>query len=819
MNIFRFGLIARIALLVVCVELVAFGALAWFYANHFTNAMQERTYARLHLIGDMLANGELAISALSRKQLMSDMLGARYLSGMAIGGSGFVIVSTNPAYLGRPARDIPGFNAKWLTATTPNTQLLGAKDTLTTVMHVHASEGGMPLYTTVLTISTADLNAMKHTIVWQGLLGSLLFILLTSAAIVLIAQRLITQRVATSLAVLKNVEGGALEARIPVSSPDELGQLQTGINSMTEKLGTLLVQHRTNAEELRKQKDLLNSIIQHAPIRVFWKDRDSRYAGGNTQFAYDAGLSSSDELIGKDDFDMCWRDHAESYRADDQAIMESGIPKLEYEETQTTPDGRAIWISTSKVPLRDEHDQIVGVLGIYTDITARKQAEEQIRNLAYFDPLTTLPNRRLLLERLQQSMSASLHSGEYGALLMLDLDNFKDLNDSQGHDVGDNLLIQVAARLRGNVNWADTVARIGGDEYVIITDMLGTDEAAAAVHAEELAETVRIALYEPFELKNGDLTHYNTSSIGVTLYQGNAEPVEMLLKQADVALYQAKNAGRNAIRFFNVDMQTAIDKRAHLATGLRNGLASNELRLYYQPQVDLNGKLIGAEALLRWLPQDGAPISPGVFIPLAEETGLILPIGEWVFEQTCIQLKQWEALPQTRSLTLAVNISALQFRQPDFVEIVSRQVTQSGIDPTKLKLEITESVVLSHVDEVIDNMQRLKQLGIAFSLDDFGTGFSSLSYLKRLPIDQLKIDQSFVHDIMRDKNDAAIVRAILAISKSLGINVVAEGVETAEQRDFLLQHGCKNFQGYLFGRPLPMDEWPQSLFDTRTIAS
>lgn len=817
MKIFKFGLIARIALLVVCVELVAFGTLTWFYANHFTNAMQERTYARLHLMGNMFAHGELAISTLSRKQLMSDMLGARYLSGMAIGGSGFVIVSTNPAYLGRPARDVPGFNAKWLTAPAANTQFIDTEDSLTTVMHIRATEGGTPLYTTVLTISTAGLKTMKRTIVWQGLLGSLLFILLTSAAIVLIAQRLITRRVTTSLAVLKNVEGGELDARIPVSSPDELGQLQAGINSMTEKLGSLLVQHRTNAEELRKQKDLLNSIIQHAPIRVFWKDRESRFVGGNAQFAHDAGLHNPDELIGKSDFDMCWHDQAELYRADDQAIMESGIPKLEYEETQTTPDGRAIWISTSKVPLRDEEDRIVGVLGIYTDITARKQAEEQIRNLAYFDPLTTLPNRRLLLERLQQSMSTSLRSGEYGALLMLDLDNFKDLNDSQGHDVGDSLLIQVAARLRENVNWADTVARIGGDEYVIITDTLGTDEASAAVHAEELAETVRIALCEPFVLKNGDLTHYNTSSIGVTLYYGDAEPVEMLLKQADVALYQAKNAGRNTIRFFNVDMQTAIDKRTHLATGLRNGLASNELRLYYQPQVDLHGKLIGAEALLRWLPQNEAPVSPSVFIPLAEETGLILPIGEWVFEQTCIQLKQWETQQQTRSLALAVNVSALQFRQPDFVEKVSQQVIQSGIDPTKLKLEITESVVLSHIDEVIDNMQRLKELGVTFSLDDFGTGFSSLSYLKRLPIDQLKIDQSFVRDIMQDKNDAAIVRAILAISRSLGISVVAEGVETAAQREFLLQHGCENFQGYLFSRPLPIEEWPQSFFDTKIV--
>ncbi|MDR3395911.1 MAG: EAL domain-containing protein [Parasulfuritortus sp.] len=809
MKPFKLGLIARIALLVIGVEVAAFSALGWFYTDQFSTAIVGHTNARLKLVGRMIANDELAISTLSRRQLMSDMVGAPYLDGMVIGGNGLVIVSTEPAHLGRPASDIPGFDKRWISATAPDQQFIAVKDTLTSVTHIRSTEGGAPVYYTIITISTADLNALKRNITLWGQLGSLLFILLSSAGIVLIAQRLITRRVNTSLATLKEVEQGNLDARIRVFSDDELGQLQRGINSMTDKVGSLLNQHRQNAEALKQQKDLLTSVIQHSPIRVFWKDRDLRYLGCNSQFAEDAGLGKPEELIGKTDFEMAWRDQAELYRADDLNVMETAIPKLDFEEPQTTPDGRTIWLSTSKVPLRGEDNQIIGVLGIYSDITTRKQAEDQIRNLAYFDPLTGLPNRRLLMDRLRQSMSVSIRNRQYGALLMLDLDNFKDLNDSQGHDVGDQLLVEVGTRLREHMRQADTVARLGGDEFVVVSESLGEDEASAAIQARGIAEKVRLALIRPYALKNGELAHYSTPSIGVTLFHGQDTSLDLLLKQADVAMYQAKSAGRNAIRFFSKVMQTTIEARAQMAMGLRNGLDRGELRLYYQPQVDGLGNLIGAEALLRWLPPDAAPISPAVFIPLAEETGLILPIGEWVFEQACLQLKRWEQDSDTRSLTLAVNVSAHQFRQPDFVERVQTHLDLSGIDPTRLKLELTESVMLTQVDEAIVRMQSLKQLGVSFSLDDFGTGFSSLSYLKRLPLDQIKIDQSFIRDISHDPNDAAIVRAILAMSESLGISVIAEGVETEDQRAFLLRHGCEHYQGYLFGKPLPIEEWPE----------
>ncbi len=813
MKTFRPGLITRIALLVISVQVLAFGAVGWFYADSFSGMLVKRTYTRLRLIGQMMADDELAISSLSRKPLMSDLIGAHYINGMAVGGNGLVIVSTESAFLGRPARDVLNFDPGMLSPERPNEQYVTGKDTLTAILHIHSDQNASPLYYVVLTISTAELNAARRSIALWGQLGSLLFILLTSAGIVLIAQRLITGRVQSSLDVLKRVEEGALDARIPVSSDDELGQLQTGINSMTEKVGSLLTEHRLNAEELRKQKDLLSSIIQHAPMRVFWKDRELRYVGCNLQFAHDAGLSEPEQVVGRTDYDMGWREQAKRYRADDQAIMDTGIPKLDFEEPQTTPDGHTIWLSTSKVPLRDESDQIVGILGIYTDITARKQAEEQIRNLAYFDPLTMLPNRRFLMDRLRQSLAGSVRNRQYGALLMLDLDNFKDLNDTQGHDVGDSLLTQVGDRLKESTRKTDTIARLGGDEYVVIAELLGADEASAALHAKQIAEKVHAALIHPYILKEGTFTHYSTSSIGVTLFLGEESSVDVLLKQADVALYQAKSAGRNAIRFFNAAMQTSIDERARMATGLRNALEQGELQLYYQPQVNSDGRLIGAEALLRWIPRESAPISPGVFIPLAEETGLILPIGAWVFEQACNQLKQWESRAETRDLTLAVNVSALQFRQPDFVEQVSRQIAKYEIDPTKLKLELTESVVLAHIDDVIERMHQLKALGLAFSLDDFGTGFSSLSYLKRLPLDQIKIDQSFVRDILLDQNDAAIVRAILAITQSLGLNVIAEGVEEDAQRTFLRDHGCENFQGYLFGRPMPLEEWPPTLFE------
>jgi len=486
-------------------------------------------------------------------------------------------------------------------------------------------------------------------------------------------------------------------------------------------------------------------------------------------------------------------------------------------------NGDFFWATHRCRQVRDAAGNDHGRRVTVRDISARKEAEEQIRNLAYFDSLTGLPNRRLLLERLGHALIASRCNQHYGALLMIDLDHFKTLNDTQGHEKGDRLLIEVAHRMSQIIRAQDTASRLGGDEYVLLLETLGQDEATAANRAEDIAEKIHHRLSAPYVISGDDKTHYCTCSIGLTLFNGEEEQtVEVLLKQADVALYQAKDAGRNTTRFFNPAMQMAIESRMALETALRQALARDELQLHYQPQIDQNGRCIGAEALLRWQRPDLGLISPMQFIPLAEETGLIFPIGRWVIDTACAQLKTWEAQPATRSLQLAINVSARQFHQPDFVAQVSDSLERSGANPARLKLELTESVILENADPVIERMRQLHALGVGFSMDDFGTGYSSLSYLKRLPLDQLKIDQSFVRDITTDPNDAAIVRAILAMSHSLGLQVIAEGVETEEQQIFLRENGCDAFQGYLFGRPIPIGEWPldpdQSAF-VDTIAS
>ena len=483
---------------------------------------------------------------------------------------------------------------------------------------------------------------------------------------------------------------------------------------------------------------------------------------------------------------------------------EKGMYEGEYISTLS---GIQVWIAMSCAPLKVTYGHIEGGIAIVEDITDRHRSEDEIRHLAYFDPLTHLPNRRLLMDRLGHAMTTSNRSREYGALMILDLDNFKRLNDTQGHDVGDRLLIEVAQRLSDSLRQEDTVSRLGGDEYVALLEGLNQSKSGAAAQAEAIAEKIRLALNQPYVLGGSETEYFSTTSIGLTLFRGLEASTEVLLKQADVALYQAKGAGRNAVRFFSPAMQSSIESRTALEGAIRRGLAKNEFRLYYQPQVDQDGRLVGAEALIRWLSPNQGLISPALFIPLAEETGLILPLGQWVLDTACVQIKAWEDDPRTQNLQVSVNVSARQFHQPDFVEQVRRSLLISGANPSRLKLEVTESVVLDDIETVIQRMRQVDGLGVRFSLDDFGTGYSSLSYLKRLPLDQIKIDQSFVRDVPGDPNDAAIVSAILAMSQSLGLQVIAEGVETPAQRDFLLQHGCHAFQGYLFGRPAPIEEW------------
>lgn len=471
-----------------------------------------------------------------------------------------------------------------------------------------------------------------------------------------------------------------------------------------------------------------------------------------------------------------------------------------------------IWLSISAVT---ESDGVVThYVGSHNDITERKKAEDKIQSLAFYDPLTSLPNRRLLMDRIGQALSSSARSGQQGALLFIDLDNFKVLNDTLGHDVGDLLLQQVAQCLIACVREDDTVARIGGDEFVIVLSDLGKRAIEAAEQAEEIGEKILASLNQTYQLDAYE--RHSAASIGINLFNGHQSSQEELMKQADIAMYQSKKAGRNTLRFFDSQMQNSINAHAELEAELHKALDNHQFRLFFQIQVGSKNQPLGAEGLIRWQHPERGLVSPIEFIALAEETELILTMGLWVLQTACAQLKQWQKHTHTSQLTLAVNVSAKQFRQDSFVTDIKQVLQQTGAEASKLKLELTESTVLDNVEDTINKMLELKTLGVKFSMDDFGTGYSSLQYLKRLPLDQIKIDQSFVRDITTNKNDAAIVHTIIAMTKALDLSVIAEGVETKEQQQFLNSHGCHAFQGYLFGKPVSIEEF-ESLLEVEEV--
>jgi diguanylate cyclase (GGDEF)-like protein/PAS domain S-box-containing protein len=463
------------------------------------------------------------------------------------------------------------------------------------------------------------------------------------------------------------------------------------------------------------------------------------------------------------------------------------------------------WLTISAV--KGDDGQVLHYIGSHFDISERKKAEEKIHELAYFDQLTRLPNRTLLTDRLKQAMSAGSRSKNHGALVFIDLDNFKTLNDTLGHDKGDLLLQQAALRLTQCIREGDTVARLGGDEFMVLLENLSAHEKEAAINFEAIGEKMLATLKGAYQL--GHEVFHCTASMGVTLFKGRSSSVDELMKQADLAMYKAKEAGRNTLRFFDPHMESAIKQRAALEDDLRRALKGKQFLLHFQAQVASDARMVGAEVLARWLHPARGMVSPAEFIPLAEETGLILPLGNWVLQTACAQLATWAKAPRTAHLTLAVNVSASQFRQADFVAQVQAALHAAGASPDRLKLELTESMLVDNVEDIIEKMYALKAVGVSFSLDDFGTGYSSLSYLKKLPLDQLKIDQSFVRDVLIDPNDAAIAKTIVALAHSMGLGVIAEGVESAAQRDFLAVSGCHNYQGYFFSRPLPIGEFEQ----------
>lgn len=574
--------------------------------------------------------------------------------------------------------------------------------------------------------------------------------------------------------------------------------------------GALLLrrQVREKTRHLLASEQRLNTILDSVEACIYIKDTQLRYQYANRKVCELFG-QSLEQVIGKTDEQFFDMDTAINLHENDRRVLKLG-ERVEAEETNLSlSDGSVHAYLSVKLPLRNAQGQIYALCGISTDISEHKKNLEKINQLAFYDPLTRLPNRRLLLDRLQQALAKHARGLQQGALLFIDLDNFKDLNDTLGHDMGDQLLQQVAERLSSHVRAQDTLARLGGDEFVLMLEGLSLQPAQAVSQVEHVGNKVIAALAAPYNLHGHN--HISTASIGIALFPGEHSTVDDVLKRADMAMYQAKAAGRNAMRFFDPQMQADVSARASLESDLRHSLGERHFILHYQPQVDAQGQLVGAEALVRWQHPTRGLVPPGEFIPLAESTGLILPLGRWILYSACQQLVAWAAHPHLAQLTLAVNVSARQFHHPDFVEDVFAALAESGANPQRLELELTESQLVEDVETLIGKMSQLKARGVHLALDDFGAGYSSLNYLKRLPLNQLKIDQSFVRDLLDHPSDAAIVRTILALGGYLNLAVTAEGVETQEQFNALQRMGCRRFQGYLFAKPgpaQPLEDWP-----------
>ena len=554
------------------------------------------------------------------------------------------------------------------------------------------------------------------------------------------------------------------------------------------------LERQTADQRIRHQASLLDKardaiIVRDLNHRItFWNEGAERMYGWTRE-----------EALGRSIASLLYKDTRDFERAT-AAVLQQG--DWSGEIVQHGRDGRALEVEGRWTLVRNERGEPESVLAINADIGQRKENEREIQRLAYYDPLTGLPNRIRLLERIGQALQQAQQHRRGGALLFIDLDNFKTLNDTLGHDKGDQLLQLVAQRLSTCVRFVDTVARLGGDEFVVMIEELSQEAEALAEQARVVGEKVLTVLSAPYTLAG--YQYRSTPSIGIALFNDAPTTIGELLQQADLAMYQAKTAGRSTLRFFNPSMQLAVAERASLEADLRNALSQDELLLHYQPQFTAEGRIVGVEALLRWAHPERGMVPPAQFIPLAEETGLVLPLGHWVLHTACSLLATWQRDPARAHLTMAVNVSSRQFRNEGFVDDLARILAVTGAPPSQLKLEITESLLVEDMEETIATMEALRRHGVGFSLDDFGTGYSSLAYLKRMPLEQLKVDQSFVRDLLTDPNDAAIVRTIIALAASLGLEAIAEGVETLEQRDWLAQAGCQCYQGYFFSRPLPI---------------
>ncbi|HAF44105.1 MAG TPA: hypothetical protein DCK83_03970 [Gallionellaceae bacterium] len=570
------------------------------------------------------------------------------------------------------------------------------------------------------------------------------------------------------------------------------------------------VQDVTERERLAEQARIA-AVAFETQEAIIVTDRDANIITVNRAFEEITGYSQ-EEVQGKNPRMLSsGRHEAGFYKQMWDAINETGRWSGEMWDRRKDGGVYPKWLTITSVK---HHDEVTHYVAVFVDISERKKAEEEIKNLAFFDPLTGLPNRRLLLDRLHLALGQSARSENFGALMFIDLDHFKVLNDTKGHEYGDKLLVEVAKRLNTCVRETDTVARFGGDEFIILLEGLSLDQNDAVEQAGRIAEKMRDALSRPYQL--GDEQYQSSPSIGVVLFRGDLVTTEELLKQADLAMYKAKDGGRNMVCFFEASMQALLESRTLLENALRQALPNGELELFFQLQTNEAKDLLGAEVLLRWRSAVLGMVSPAEFIPLAEKTKLILPIGDWVLEKACRQLKAWQGHPVLGKMHLAVNISPLQFHQPGFVCRVKTILVDTGADPRLLELELTENLVLEDVREAARKMDELKAFGVRFSMDDFGTGYSSLQYIKQLPIDMLKIDQSFVRDILTDPGDAMMVQTIAGMAHNFGFDVIAEGVETQEQLHPLILCGCEKFQGYLFSKPVSLADF-EALVDKWTL--
>ncbi len=612
---------------------------------------------------------------------------------------------------------------------------------------------------------------------------------------VLLMALVIARRIASPVAELERaaraVRAGDLGVRASVGGPREIAAVAQEFNALIAAQQRSDAQLRIAATAFESQEGMLITDANDVILQV------NRAFTNITGYTDEEVVGQTSRLLRSD------RQSPDFYAEMWALIKDTGGWQGEIWGRRKNGEIYPKWLSITAV--KSDDGVVTHYVDTEIDITARKAAENEITHLAFYDHLTRLPNRRLLLDRLQQALTASTRTTHRGAVLLIDLDNFKTLNDTRGHDKGDLLLQQVAQRLVTCVREGDTVARLGGDEFVVLLEGLGEHPDEAATQTEAVGEKILATLNQPYRLAGYEIR--STPSIGVTLFSGHQTSIDELLKQADLAMYQSKTAGRNTLRFFDPAMQAMVTEHAALEVDLREAVKQGQFTLHYQAQVVGDGRLTGAEALVRWQHPQRGLVSPAAFIPLAEETGLILPLGHWVLETACAQLATWARQPNTAQLFLAVNVSANQLHQADFVDQVLAVLSSTGANPKRLKLELTESLLVSDVENTIAKMAALKAHGVGFSLDDFGTGYSSLSYLKRLPLDQLKIDQGFVRDILIDPNDAAIAKMIIALAESMGLTVLAEGVETEAQRAFVARLGCHAYQGYLFSRPLPLDEF------------